>query len=411
VDDGRALELVAERLIAGGIALARHPDGRAVMLAGALPGERVTAHIVEEKRDYLRATTDAILVPAAERREPPCPALARGCGGCDWQHVNPAAQLDLKVNIVADALRHTARLPDVDIRPGGSVPATAYRTTLRLGVDADGRPGLRAAGSHTLVPIDACLVAHPELNALLAALRLHGAREVQVRVGARTGDRAVRWWPDTLPIPKTLPAGVRTGPHGYVEELVAGVRLRIGSDAFFQSSPDAAELLVAAVQRAAGPPDSWAQGPVIDAYGGVGLFAATVVPATRERIVVEANTAACEDARHNLSPPAHAPHVDAAPARVLARPLERWTAKPAGLVIANPARAGLGKAAVRVLAATRAPVLVLVSCDPVAFARDARLLAGEGYRLTGCEVLDLFPQTHHVEVVSRFVRDDRSTSG
>jgi 23S rRNA (uracil1939-C5)-methyltransferase len=404
VRDERPLELVAERLIAGGIALARHPDGRAVMLTGALPGERVTARVVEEKRDYLRAATDAILVPNADRRDPPCPALARGCGGCDWQHVASGAQLALKAGIVADALRHTARLPDVEVQIGGSVPATAYRTTLRLGVDTDGRPGLRAAGSHTLVPIDACLVAHPELNALLAGLRLPGAREVQLRVGTRTGDRAIRWWPDSLPVPDNLPTGVRTGPHGYVEELVAGVQLRIGSDAFFQSSPEAAELLVAAVQRAAGPPDTWAPGPVVDAYGGVGLFAATVVPAARERIVVESNAVACEDARHNLAPPLHSPPADIAPARVLARPLERWTPKRAGLVIANPARPGLGKAAVRVLAATRAPVLVLVSCDPVAFARDARLLAGEGYRLMGCEVLDLFPQTHHVEVVSRFVR-------
>jgi 23S rRNA (uracil1939-C5)-methyltransferase len=404
VSDASGLVLVAERLIAGGVALARHPDGRAVMLGGALPGERVTARVVEEKRDYLRATTDAILAPATDRQIPPCPALARGCGGCDWQHVAPGAQLAFKVGIVADALRHTARITDVEVRTGGSVPALGYRTTLRLGVAAEGRPGLRAHGSHTLIPIDECLVAHPGLNALLAGLRLPGAREVQLRIGARTGDRAIRWWPDTLPVPAALPPDARTGPHGHVEELVAGARLRIGSDAFFQSSPEAAELLVDAVKRATGPPDTWAPGPVIDAYGGVGLFACTVVPVQRERIVVESNPVACEDARHNLAPPAHTPPADAAPARVLMRTLERWTPKRAGLVIANPARGGLGKAAVRVLAATRTPVLVLVSCDPVAFARDARLLAGEGYRLEGCEALDLFPQTHHVEVVSRFVR-------
>ena len=389
------LELSAEKLIAGGAALARHPDGRAVMLGGALPGERVRARIVEEKRDYLRAETTTVLHAAAERREPPCPALARGCGGCDWQHVAPAAQLPFKTGIVLEALRRTARLEGIDVRAGASVPDFAYRTTLRLAVDAAGAPGLRAIGSQTPVPIDDCLVAHPALNELLHGMRLPGAREVVLRVGARTGDRLIRWWPDTLPVPAGLPAGARTGPHAYVEEIVHGVRLRVGADSFFQSSPEAAELLIDAVGRAAGSPDDWGDGAVLDAFGGVGLYSATVVPADRERVVVESNPSACEDARLNL-----AQH----PARVSERTLERWTPKRMGLVIANPARAGLGKAAAAVLAATHAPVLVLVSCDPVAFARDARLLIERGYRLEGCEVLDLFPQTHHMEVVSRFVR-------
>lgn len=389
------LELEAQKLIAGGDAFARHPDGRVVMLSGALPGERVLATVVVEKRDYLRAATTTVLQPAAERRIPPCPALARGCGGCDWQHVVPAAQLPFKIAIVADALRRTAHIEGIAVRAGGSVPDTAYRTTLRLAVDQHGALGFRAAGSQTPVPIDECLVAHAALNELLRDFRLPGAREIVLRVGARTGDRLIRWWPDTLPVPSGLPADVRTGPHAYVEELVNDVRLRVGADSFFQSSPDAAEFLVDAVRRAAGPVDGWGAEPVLDAFGGVGLFAATVVPADRERLVIESNLSACEDARHNLS---------SLPARVIERALERWTPKRMGLVIANPARAGLGKAAVAVLVATRAPVLVLVSCDPVAFARDARLLAEQGYRLEGCEVLDLFPQTHHMEVVGRFVR-------
>jgi 23S rRNA (uracil1939-C5)-methyltransferase len=303
--------------------------------------------------------------------------------------------LPFKIAVVAEALTRTARIADVEIRSGGSVPATAYRTTLRLAIDPHGKPAFRAAHSQTPVPVEECLVAHPALNVLLRDLVLPGAREVLLRVGARTGDRLIRWWPDTLPVPAGLPAGVRTGPHASIDEIVDGVRLRVGADAFFQSSPEAAELLIAAVRRAAGPADGWDDGPVLDACGGVGLFAATVLPADRERLVIESNPVACDDARYNLVN---------LPARVLQRPLERWTPKRMALVIANPARAGLGKATVDVLAATRTPRLVLVSCDPVAFARDARLLGEHGYRLDGCEVLDLFPQTHHMEVVSRFSR-------
>lgn len=394
MDDTGVIELTSEKLIAGGDALARHPDGRAVLLQGALPGERVRAGIQDEKRDYLRAATLEVLDPADERRLPPCEALARGCGGCDWLHIEPRAQLGFKAAIVTEALRRTARIDGIDVRPGGSVPDTAYRTTLRVALDESGRPAFRAAGSQRLVSVDHCLVAHPALNGLLAELALPGAREAVLRTGARTGERSVRWWPDTLPRPASLPTDVRSGPHAFVHEIVAGVRLRVSADAFFQSSPEAADLLVDAVRRAAGPAESWGTGPVLDAYGGVGLFAATLLAADRERLVVESNGVACEDARLNLA---------GLPARVIERALERWTPKRMGLVIANPARAGLGRGAVAVLAATRTPILVLVSCDPVAFARDARLLGEQGYRLESCEALDPFPQTHHVEVVSRFV--------
>lgn len=395
--ESAGLVLEPHKLIAGGEALARHADGRAAMVGGALPGERVRARVIAQKRDWLRALTVEVLQAAPERREPPCPARARGCGGCDWQHVAAEAQLPFKIGIVEEALQRTARLPGVPVRAGGSVPAWSYRTTLRLIVDPDGRPGFREAGSQRAVPVAACLVAHPLLDELLHDLRLPRATEVLLRVGARTGDRLIRWTPDTLPVPGALPPGVRTGPHAHVDEIVAGTRLRVGADSFFQSSPEAAELLVDAVRRAAGEIDDWASGPVLDAFGGVGLFSATVVPAERECVVVESNPSACEDARLNLAQ---------RPARVMERPLERWTPKRMALVIANPARAGLGRTAVGLLAETQAPVLVLVSCDPVAFARDARLLVDHGYRLQGCEVLDLFPQTHHVEVVSRFTREN-----
>jgi 23S rRNA (uracil1939-C5)-methyltransferase len=389
------LELEALKLIAGGDALARHPDGRAVMLSGALPGERVQAREHETRKDFVRAETVTVMTPAPARRVPPCPALARGCGGCDWQHIEPTAQLAFKAAIVEEALRRTARLTGVAVRIGGAVAASGYRTTLRLAIDASGQPGFRAAGAQTHVPIDSCLVAHPALAELIRDLRLPGAREALIRVGARTGDRLLRWWPDTLPMPANLPDNLRTGPHGFIEEVVAGVRLRVGADSFFQSSPEAAELLIDAVRRAAGPPEDWGTDPVLDAFGGVGLFAATVPPADRPRMLVESNPSACDDARLNLAQ---------LPARIIERPFERWTPKAAGLAIANPARAGLGKGAVAMLVATRAPVIVLVSCDPVAFARDARLLADKGYVLEDCEVLDLFPHTHHVEVVSRFRR-------
>jgi 23S rRNA (uracil1939-C5)-methyltransferase len=389
------VELIALKMVAGGDALARQADGRLVMLRGALPGERVRAHEVGRKRDFLRAVTDAVLEPADSRQAPPCPQVARGCGGCDWQHVAPAAQLALKTAMAQDALERTGRIDTVAVRAGGSVPASRYRTTLRLALNRAGAPGFRAARSHDVITTDTCLVAHPDLAALLPALRLPGARELVLRVGAGSGERLAWWTPESVPRPATLPDDVASGGNSAVHETVVGVNLRVSARSFFQSSGEAAELLVGAVRRAAGEPATWPDGPVVDAYGGIGLFAATAVPADRLVRVLESSADACADAEHNLR--GRDAHIE----RVA---VERWRPQPAALVIADPARSGLGAAAAARLTATGAPRIVLVSCDPVSFARDARLLADAGYTLRDAEALDLFPQTHHVELVGAFSR-------
>ena len=180
-----------------------------------------------------------------------------------------------------------------------------------------------------------------------------------------------------------------------MHEEVAGVRLQVSMESFFQASREAAELLVDAVARAAHGALDGFDGPVVDAYGGVGLFAATVVPTGVQCVVVESSESACADAYANLR--SHS-------AEVVQARFEHWVTQPAGLVIADPARSGLGKPGVATIVETRAPRVVLVSCDAVAAARDARLLVDAGYRPLSVEVLDLFPHTHHTEVVASYER-------
>jgi 23S rRNA (uracil1939-C5)-methyltransferase len=132
---------------------------------------------------------------------------------------------------------------------------------------------------------------------------------------------------------------------------------------------------------------------LVDAYGGVGLFACAV-EATRTTII-ESSPAACSDAMFNLAD---------RPAKIVCSSVERWTPRRADLVVADPSRSGLGKQAVAVLTATQAPRLVLVSCDPVSLARDAGLLREAGFEHVRSTVFDLFPQTYHVEVVTTFER-------
>ena len=390
--------LAVTALAVGGEGVAREPSGRVVFVEGALPGERVRVAVTDERRHHARAVVLEVIEPAPTRVTPPCPFVAAGCGGCGWQHVDPEAQRALKGSMVAEALARLGGLPDAEVAPGPVLPATGYRTTLRGVADATGRFALRRHHSHDLVPVPACLVAHPRLAAVAAEGRFPAGREITIRVGARTGDRMVIV--DGPAGAVEVPDGVRVvtgdelagGRRAWLFEVVAGVRLRVSARSFFQAGPDAAEALVAAVGQALGPSETLA-----DLYAGVGLFAATVGRGARV-VAVEASASAAADARVNLA---------GGDAKVVRRDVARWRPRAVEAAVADPPRAGLGRGGLRAVAATRASRVVLVSCDAGALGRDARLLAEAGYAWTGSTLVDAFPHTPHVEVVSRFERRAR----
>ena len=378
-----------ERWAAGGDAIARADDGRVVFVRGAVPGDEVLVHLHSVKRDFARGDVVEVLTPSPDRITAPCPEVANGCGGCGWQHLAPGAQVAAKAAIVADALRRTGKLPAAAVRVGGAVPSWGYRTTMRLAVAPDGAVGLRAERSNRVVPLDRCPVAHPSLSALLDTVRVVGADEVTLRVSVATGE-VTALASDPRAKVSGLPAHAAIGPDAVVHETVADVSLRVSAPSFFQSGPTAADLLVDTVRGACGDLLADAS-PTLDAFGGIGLFAAALP--MRNAVVVESSRSACADARVNVPT-----------ATVRQSPFERWSPQPVRLAVVDPARAGLGPAAAGVLARTDAERIVLVSCDPVSLARDAALLAGWGYRHNGSTVLDLFPHTPHVEVVTVFER-------
>lgn len=388
------LELRAERLVAGGDALAREPSGRIVFLEGALPGETVRAQVTAEWRDYARAVVHDVVEPSPVRTAPPCPFLAAGCGGCSWQHIEPAAQAELKRAIVVEALARTGGLPDADVRLGPALAPWAFRTTLRMAVAGNGL-AFHAAHAHDLVAVDACLVAHPRLGELLATARFPGAHEVTLRCSATTGERLVVVDPSSVERAADVPSDVAVGRRAAIHEDVAGALLRVSAPSFFQTRADGAGVLVDLVAAAAHDERAAPPRTVVDAYAGVGLFAATVAT-DAEVVCIEQSMSSCEDASHNLSGRA---------ATIVRGRVEHWRPRPAELVIADPSRKGLGRRAVEVLAATGANRVVLVSCDAVALARDARLLASAGFAHRSSTVVDLFPHTPHVEVVSQFERE------
>jgi 23S rRNA (uracil1939-C5)-methyltransferase len=391
-----------ERLVAGGDALGHLADGRVVFVPGALPGELVDVQITQAKKDFARGTVASIIEPSAHRVVPPCEHVSRGCGGCSWQHLDVAQHMEAKVAIVREALRRNGKIETLEVTAGGVVPPTASRTTLRMAVTPDGRLGFRRGGSHDVIDTPTCLVAHPLLNEFIGDVRVTGATEATLRCGVETGEVGI-WLHDedgedvhgaTV---TGLPSHVVVGRKEMLHEVVQGVSLQVSMASFFQASQVAAELLVSAVNDAAGDAAlSGEYGPIIDAYGGVGLFTATLVDTDIPVVLVESNPSACSDARSNL----HDHDVSIEQIAV-----EQWRVQDAGLVIADPARNGLGAMGVNAIVATEAKRIVLVSCDAVAGARDIRLLLDAGYACEGVTVLDLFPNTPHVEVVSSFARN------
>lgn len=352
--------LTVTGVVAGGDGIAREESGRVVFVDGGLPGETVEVILTQQKRDFARGVVERVVVASPDRVAPPCRFVEQGCGGCRWQHIAVDAQRRFKRDIVVDALRRIARLDEPPVDECVALPATRYRTTVRVAIDPSGRAGFRRHGSHDLVLIDDCLVADAAIADQLGARRWPDAHEVVLR----TTDRPV----------------------------VAGREFTVSSDAFFQARPDGAEELVGLVADALARHGATT---VVDLYAGVGLFAATMHDrGFTVAAAVEGNPSSATDARVNLDGICEVVESDVAD----------WPGTRVDAVIADPARHGLDKRGVDTVVRCEPSLVVLISCDAAALGRDARLLGEAGYVLERSTPVDLFPHTPHVEVVSAFVK-------
>lgn len=413
----RPVTVTVDRVAKGGACLGSGPDGRIVFVDGSIPGERLEVEATGVFAKRVEAVPKRVIEASIDRVVPPCDHARSGwadsCGGCDWQHIGVDRQRALRSEIVADCLRRLARV-DCEVvdgvamvdssepAPNGSIPieagpvlsAEGYRTTVRAAVSA-GRAAFRRRRSNDVVAIDECVIAHPLVEELLRDGRFGRADEVTVRVGANTGERMVIVEPtaDGVEVPGDVVVVGRdeldTGRRPHIHEELGGRRLQISADSFFQCRPDGALALAQTVGDLLAP----YEGTMLDAYCGVGLFGA-IAGTGRQIIGVESSSSAVADAAWNLGP--HA--------RVVESRLEHWNPEAVGVVVADPARAGLKARACDRLVAAAAEAIALVSCDPAALARDTTLLAERGYELTMVRVFDLFGHTSHVETVSLYRR-------
>lgn len=370
----------------GGAGLAHGPDGRIVFISFAAPGELVEALVEREYPDYIQAVVFRVLEASPDRVEPEC-GLFGECGGCQLQHMTYPAQLAAKEAVVREQLRRIGRLEDSIVRPiVGAADPWGYRNHLRFSTgEKYGDVGYISRKGFGLLKVESCPIADPWVSELLPKLQGYGAglHQVQVRHSAETNTYLVNPAIPSLDLP--------TGQKAYVEEL-GGRRFDVSASAFFQVNHAQAEQMVRLVGEAL--PERGEL--LVDGFAGVGTFAVLFAERFERVLAIEESNSAAKDSERNL---AQAPNVEMLVGKV-EEILPELEERP-DAVILDPPRPGCAPPVLRAILEFQPKVVVYVSCNPATLARDLRILVDGGYELDHVTPLDMFPQTGHIECVSR----------
>ncbi|HKT71244.1 MAG TPA: 23S rRNA (uracil(1939)-C(5))-methyltransferase RlmD [Terriglobales bacterium] len=430
------MDLTIEKLVYGGDGLARLPAGergrrKTVFMPFVLEGEQVEAALVQQKSEFARASLRRVLSPSPARIEPNCPYFRR-CGGCHYQHAGYDHQLEIKATILKETLARIAKLQleaELQVHPS---PPWNYRNRTRMRVHSPPFAlGYFRFGSHSLLPVEECPISSPLLNRAIAAVWEAGragkvpdvineieffanAEDTQLLLQLYVPESASRaalkecaaTLAGTLPeIAGTISFRGTTTAHGPRSEaqpqIVDGAgeltyhtaqqNYRVDSGAFFQVNRYLTDKLVEIVTADPGG------GTALDLYAGVGLFALPLARSFERVIAVESSQISHSDLQYNAPRNVQAVHA------TTEQHLQSFRDTP-DLVVVDPPRGGLGEAVAQALGRLQAPRLTYVSCDPATLARDLRVLCGAGYAIEQAHLVDLFPQTFHLESVLQLVK-------
>ncbi|HTX77766.1 MAG TPA: TRAM domain-containing protein, partial [Terracidiphilus sp.] len=418
---GPARVVEIEKPVYGGSFLARD-EGKAIFVPLVLPGERARVDIVEDRasRGYAKAELLEVIAQAPERAVPRCPHFGP-CGGCNYQHAAHEAQLRIKQQVLRETLERSGVKPPDEIAVLAGEP-WQYRNRIRVAFDAEGNAGYRGRRSHQVVPIRECPIAAPVLveTALAAAelckrfaprsrpaeLALFCDAEGESILASTFADARAR-----VPLTDYFDALMSQVPAVKGEELIeqhgeqarpialagaasltyraGGFPYRVDHGAFFQVNRWLIDRLIECVLANHRGKLAW------DLYAGVGLFARQLSERFERVIAVESAPAATEALAANLVGSAGA---------AIALPALEFLRRNAGgprpdLIVVDPPRTGLGQELVSIIGRIAARSLVYVSCDPATLARDLRGLIADGYAIESVTLVDLFPQTFHLESV------------
>ena len=401
------LEVEIERLLPGGVGLA-HAEGLTLFVSLAAPADVLRIRIDRVQGKVGFASVVEIIKPSPVRVEPPCPYFGR-CGGCDFQQLTYEAALNAKVEIIKDCLHRIARLEGpFDIAIHHSPKEWHYRARANWQVDAQARLiGYFERGSNRVCDVEYCAVLVPQLQETLEKVRKQVAHETNApprTIDAVAGYEGI-----------SLAPGIAQFQTREVSRVIGDETYHFDAEAFFQVNHELLELLVTEAMR-----DSTAevQGQTaIDLYCGVGLFTLPLARRFARVVGVEANAHATEFARRNLesakrenSNRENPDYADAnsGTAEILTARVGDWLKEharsfgPVDFLLLDPPRVGCENSVIAGILALRPARISYVSCDPATLARDLKKLVGDGeFSLDSITAFDMFPQTHHVETVTR----------
>ena len=388
VETGDEITIAPSELVAGGDAIAR-VDGFPIFASNVFPGDVALVRLYEVKKGYAKAELVRLIKPGPLRRAEPCP-IAAECGGCDWTALRLDAQLEAKRRILTESMRRIGKfdvesLPPITIHPS----PLNYRIRSRLHSDGDA-VGFYAMRSNRVVQLsDACEVVGLRTRERFGVPQTRGARvsSPALRRESRAGEdtRAPNIWEvgDAL-----IEDDREITLH--VDEF----SWRLSTRSFFQVNRHLHATLIRLVRAHAARCRSKKR--AIDLYSGVGFFTLPLAAHIDEVIAVEGSEESTQYARMNCPPNV----------RTVAAAVESEVRRlpKADFVFLDPPRAGARREVIAAAGDLAREIVCYLSCDPVTFARDAARLTASGWRLTSLDLLDLFPNTHHVETLSSFER-------
>ena len=413
ITKGQSFDTTIERMGHGGVGIGAAPDGRVCFVPGAFPGDQVTVTATKVKKSFVEAEVNAVLKASPDRVESACPAAQRGAGCCDFAELDSAAEPGIKVAVLRDQLRRVARLEEVpDIESIDVAPQRGWRTRVRLGVDKQGRAGVRKRGSTELITDVACSQLAPGLVSGLVGpeARTFSPGAEVIAVVDSDGNRHVV---ETRKAPRgrrieTI-RKVIEAPTQDVVQRADGHEFHFPPTAFWQAhigAPDtytrlARQWLAAEAGENKPAQESEAAAVAWDLYGGVGLF----VPALAEVTAPEGGHTTVYSVDYSPAAAAAQPgladidvHFRTAKVEQAASQLPR----PA-TVILDPPRTGAGVEVVEAIAAAAPQRVLHIGCDPATFARDIAAWSEHGYRIERLAMVNAFPGTHHFETLALLV--------
>ena len=388
---GQRFNVTIEKVAHGGHFIARH-EGAVIFVRHGIPGEEAEIVITSVGSSFNRGDVVNVITPSADRVSPPCRYAHReGCGGCDFQHVSIPRQRSLKADVIAEQFSRIAKMEVlVEVEEVGK--PLGWRTRCTSVTTKSGALGFYQARSHKIVPVDDCRILVPEMQfAELAKRGAKGDQRIEISI-SNTGERSIATAGARDESPMRLTDGVEVAHYTVGENS-----FEVSQKSFWQSHKDAPQVLTDAVLNYA---ELRAGDHVLDLYGGVGLFTAAVLPLIGETgsvDLVEGSKSATSDAMRNF--------VDSKTVSVITGDVTKVITRfsHADVVVLDPPREGAGKEVIENLSRIAPRIIVYVACDPAALARDTAYIREFGYELDAIRAFDLFPMTHHIECVAKFV--------